>query len=543
VTTWGELHAGDKVRGADQRVWAVVERLRAPRWAVAGEYGKFRLARGDGNGGPNDYVDVSKRLADGVELVEGVDHSAERRAVDAFVEVGMTVEIIEEQLMSVAVDVPGAPSGMCQHPAEARSVLQDGRKICTACQREVPWPDVPGAPQAVTEAPLAPDGSNGGGAVLTGVSVTPKPGELTDPAPVKREPPRGKYGWYKLPHPMTGVEDIWPRVSTISKTLADESGLTRWKMRMAIAGVARRQDLIAAAAAADPNVDKSKLDEIVESALERSETGAKANYGTAVHKFAERLDAGETVSMLQMPPVVGMEVEAYARALKAHGLTVLPELSERVIVNEDAGYAGQWDRVVRDRAGVLYALDLKTGQDLSYSWLEFVTQLALYSRGRWLCQLDYIAYEPMPPIDQAKGLILHLPFGKARGEIYGVDLMKGWAAAEVALRARSARSDSKNWAWLVKPESPTDVVRLHLDRAETLDELRAVQANAVGRGIWTDELTAHALGRYDLIRARTATREGLAALWAELQPVGRWTEVVDSAAHARKQQLSELANV
>jgi hypothetical protein len=273
----------------------------------------------------------------------------------------------------------------------------------------------------------------------------------------------------------------------------------------------------------------------------KAEAGAGANYGSALHRFAERLDAGETVASMGVPAQLVPDVEAYARALKEHGLTVLPEYSERTVVNEEAEYAGTWDRIVRARDGALYVLDLKSGKDLSYAWLEIAMQEAMYAWARYVCSRDFTSYEPMPEVDRMKALVLHLPIGSARGQIYGVPIgeAKGWRAARAAMAVRAMRTEAKSWQHLVQPEEPADVVRLHLDRQTDMPGLMAVKANAEQRGIWTADLARHALARWDLIRAATAaTREDLAALWAELHPLGRWVEGVNDAAQARAAELS-----
>jgi len=360
--------------------------------------------------------------------------------------------------------------------------------------------------------------------------------ELMDPAAptARREAPKGKWGWYKLPHPTTGdAEAIWPRVSTIKGALSDSFGLEKWKLRMAVKGVSLRPDLIAKAAAADVEEDTGTLDGIVASALERAEAGAAANYGTAVHKFCERLDAGESIASMGVPDKLVPIVEGYAAALKAHGLTVLPDYAERTIVNDELEYAGTWDNLAQDRAGALYVLDVKTGKSLEHAWLENAVQLAMYSRARFMCTRDFTGYEVVPAVDQMKGLILHLPLNGDKPQIYGVPLDKGWHAARAAMAVRKMRTEAKAWNWLVQPDEPADVIRLHLDRAETVDALLEVSTNAKYRGLWTGELQAHALLRYDLIRIRNATRAELADLWAELHPAGRWTPELGAAAEAR----------
>ncbi len=539
AATWSTVHAGDTVLGADGGRWAVVERATGPHWVGSGrQTSMFTMRHGERT------VTAAMVLTDPAAVVDRADHTDTANAVQAALDAGLTVQVIREGAMSdETVEQPP-----CEHPAERLSRLKSGKVKCTACKTYVnvapPEPvapatvDVPGALPATP----APDGGSGGGALVTGPSSTPNPDPFDAPAPLgkRAEAPRGQWGWYKLGHPVTGEADkLWPRVTTIAKTLADEYGLTQWKLRMAVKGVALRPDLIARAAAADVETDKGVLDSVVKSAHERAESGAAANWGSALHKFAERMDAGESIASMGVPTSLVGDLEGYARTLKRNGLEVLPEYSERTVVNVACEYAGTWDRIVRDRAGNLYVLDLKSGQDLSYAWLEIAIQEAMYAHATHMCSVDFTSYDPFPAVDKMKALVLHLPLGSGKGEIYGVPIDKGWHAAETAMHVRRMRSESKSWNWLVQPEDPAAVVRLHLDRCETLPALMDVVSAAKRTGRWTAELEPYALGRYDLIRAASAqTRGELAALWEELTPAGRWTEAVAEAAQYRATALA-----
>lgn len=379
---------------------------------------------------------------------------------------------------------------------------------------------------------------------LLGEGPMTEPDPFTPPAAVVKrgDAPTGKWNWYKLPHPITGEADrLWPRVSTIANTLEDEYGLTEWKLRMVAKGVAVSPDLIAKAAAADPAVDKADFAAVVKSAMERAEAGAGANFGTAMHAFAERLDNGETIAAMRVPAPLIPDVQAYAAALKAAKLRVLPELSERVVVNADLEYAGRWDRVVEDQAGDLYVLDLKTGKDvIDKGQLKTSIQQAFYANATHLCIRDFTAYEPMPPVSRLKAFILHLPIGAGQGAVYGLDIAEGWRDANLALTVRARRSAAnKGRMWAYSPGTPADAVKVRIGRAVALDELGAAVADAQRiNGAWTPELEAYALARYDLIRVRDASRtEDLAALWAELEPAGRWTTALYDAATHRAVQL------
>jgi hypothetical protein len=563
--TWGQVHVGDTVRGADQRVWVVCERRPGSAWVAAGEHAEYVLRLGDRT------VTCQRKLIDPAPVVAAADHRMMAAATGAVYATFPDVRFIEETTETMTQPAE-APAAACTHPAEKLTTLKrSGRVKCTACKEYVP-----GALPVETP---APDGVTGGGAMITGssapanptydlgegwatgdtfrgqtamVSVTPSPPDapvandpFSAPAPAKRgDAPTGKWGWYKLPHPITGEPDqLYPRVSTIAKTLADEYGLTEWKLRMVAKGVAIRPDLAASAAAADPDTDKKVLGDIVKSAMEAAEAGRGANFGTAMHKFAERLDDGESAASMHIPDALKPDLTAYAAALKAAGLTVVPEYSERVVVNAEHGYAGRIDRIVRDRQGVLRILDLKTGKEIiEYGGLEVGTAQASYANCTHMASRDFATYEPMPAVDLAKSFILHLPIGAGSGQVYALDIGKGWRAAIAAFHVRAMRTDARSgWLWAYSPGTPADAVRLRIGRSATVEELGTGVAEARRMGAWDAELESYALSRYDVIRAHTATSaDVLAALWAELQPAGRWTGEVDAAAYARKAELDQL---
>ena len=528
--TWGQVHVGDTVRGADQRVWVVCERRPGSVWVAAGEHAEFVLRLGDRT------VTCQRKLIDPAPIVAAADHRMMASAVGAVYASFPDARFIEET--TETMQPTEAPAVACTHPAEKLTTLKrSGRVKCTACKEYVP-----GAPQV--PAP-APDGVTGGGAMITGSSAPANPDPFSAPAPAKRgDAPTGRWGWYRLPHPITGEPDqLYPRVSTIAKTLDDGHGLNEWKFRMVAKGVAIRPDLIASAAASDVDTDKNVLTGIVKSAMEAAEAGRGANFGTAMHKFCERYDDGESAASMHIPDALKPDLTAYAAALKAAGLTVVPEYSERVVVNVEHGYAGRIDRIVRDRHGVLRILDLKTGKEIiEYGGLQVGTAQACYANATHMALPDFTTYEPMPAVDLSKSFILHLPIGKGAGEVYALDIGKGWRAAIAAFHVRAMRTDARSgWLWSYSPGAPVDGVRVRIGRSATVEELGTGVAEARRMGAWDAELESYTLGRYDVIRAATATgADVLAALWAELQPAGRWTEEVETAAFARKNELDQL---
>src|SRR3954466_14143281 len=118
-------------------------------------------------------------------------------------------------------------------------------------------------------------------------------------------------GRYKLPDPDGGSKPLkFTRATTFAKAIADTYRLSLWQQRMAIKGVTMRDDLYAATAAT-PLTDRTELDRLVERAKEGAGAKTRANLGTAVHAFAERLDRGE-ITLADVPAPWRPDVAAYA---------------------------------------------------------------------------------------------------------------------------------------------------------------------------------------------------------------------------------------
>jgi hypothetical protein len=241
-----------------------------------------------------------------------------------------------------------------------------------------------------------------------------------------------------IPDPDTGKERSWTRATTLAGTLADRFGLEQWSKRNVVLGIGARADLYAQAASCTPE-DKGVLNRIVAQAEEASKSHAGANLGTALHRFTERVDAGEDVS----PPAPwDADVAAYVETMKAHGVAVLPDWIERVLLVPSLGVAGTCDRLCNAMEWALPRIgDLKTGKDvLRYSMPEIAIQLALYSRAtHWFDPKSEQLFEIELQIDQELALVMHLPVGQASCTLYEVDIAAGWEMAQVAAGVREWR--------------------------------------------------------------------------------------------------------
>jgi hypothetical protein len=233
-----------------------------------------------------------------------------------------------------------------------------------------------------------------------------------------------------LIQPVDGGKPIaYTRVSTLAKTLDNKEQLMRWKCRQTAMGLGKRTDLVAMAGAVGD--DKGKLDEIVAEAMSAAASNAAANLGTTLHALTEHVDNGTKPDYL--PGELIGDLTAYEEAMR--GITVLG--SEKFIVNDDVQAAGTFDRLLALPGVGMVVADIKTGQhEPNYPHAACI-QVATYARGH-LYDHDKgrIKYLPDLGVSTDVGLMIWLPAGKARCELYLLDLNLGWELAQTAARVR-----------------------------------------------------------------------------------------------------------
>jgi hypothetical protein len=252
------------------------------------------------------------------------------------------------------------------------------------------------------------------------------------------EPKRDRWGRYQLPHPVTGEEVAWTRATTLAKTLDDGFNIHKWEMRHVVTGVMMREDLQALALATDID-DKKQWDDLFMQAKATSQAASHSNAGTALHKFTQRLDQGQEVRAL---PSYERDVAAYRSELSRSKVEVSGRYIERITVVPEISVAGTMDRILRfaDEPDHYYIGDLKTGKDVeSFASMSIAIQLAIYSRGAGLWNPFDGKYDPMPNVDQDRGIVIHLPAGQAKPKLYWVDIATGWEMAKVCYQVREWR--------------------------------------------------------------------------------------------------------
>ena len=255
-----------------------------------------------------------------------------------------------------------------------------------------------------------------------------------DPALARApEPPRDRWGRYLITPAAGGKAIGHIRATTWAKTVAEEGALSTWKQRQTAIGIASRPALLAAIAATDPT-DKRTLDGICEKALEASGANDRREIGTAVHAYTEGHDLGiEQV----VPDPWSRDVDAYAAAMTAAGVTIVPGMVERICVLPSITVAGTFDRLVTI-GGDTQVMDLKTGSSVNYH-TDWAIQLALYAHAETLWTPATDTHEAMPPVSRTHALIVHLPAGEATCDIYELDIARGWEMVEVCGTVRQWR--------------------------------------------------------------------------------------------------------
>jgi hypothetical protein len=264
------------------------------------------------------------------------------------------------------------------------------------------------------------------------------------------------------------------RCTTFIDVLEDKSQLMKWKQRQVARGLAARNALVLAAAAAGD--DSRKLNQICEDAMQAAGSSDAATLGTAVHAFTEQHDRGQ---MPAVPPSARPDVDAYIEATKNMRMLDV----ETFVVHDRLRVAGTFDRLV-EIDGRRYIADIKTGS-IEYGLAKIGMQLAVYGESE---RYNVATGERTPlDVDEDFGLIIHLPAGQARCDLVWVNLNMGRLGVQLAAQVWDWRDQSKSIA-SDGPASRHDALRELIPltgNAESLEQLWRDNED-----VWDDELTA-----------------------------------------------------
>ena len=301
------------------------------------------------------------------------------------------------------------------------------------------------------------------------------------------ELPRDRWG-RPMVLPPTGGKNAkriaYRRTTTFVGCLDDMNGLLKWQARQVAYGMGQRKDLVLAAAAADPS-DKKKIGEIADKAAEHAKgvAGDAAETGTALHSLTERIDRGLPLGVI--PAEYKADIEAYR---KATGHIEFSEI-ETFRVHDQWQVAGTADRIgtLRGRSMIM---DIKTGS-IDYPH-KMAMQLALYARSTRYDIATDKRITDAEPVDLTRGIIIHLPAGQGRCDLYEIDIAKGWGACLIARQVWDWRG-TKGLTEIVNPDEdppgPPTWESL-TSAAATVEDLRLIWKRAAECGAMTDALAA-----------------------------------------------------
>jgi hypothetical protein len=296
------------------------------------------------------------------------------------------------------------------------------------------------------------------------------------------EIPRDRWGRPMIMPPKGTKRVAYRRATTFVGCLDDTNGLRKWMSRQVAFGMGQRKDLVLAAAAADPS-DKKKIGEIADKAAEHAKgvAGDAAETGTALHSLTERIDRGLPLGVV--PSEYQADIEAYRAATASIEYVGI----ETFRVHDDWKVAGTADRIgiINGRPTIM---DIKTGS-IDYPH-KMAMQLAMYARSVPYDIATDKRITDAEPIDLNHGIIIHLPAGQGRCDLYEIDIAVGWGACLIARQVWDWRG-SKDITRLIDvtapPPTPATWESLILN-AENVDRLREVWRRAKECGQLTAEL-------------------------------------------------------
>lgn len=305
--------------------------------------------------------------------------------------------------------------------------------------------------------------------------------------------PRDRWNRPLVVPPDGGKPTAYTRCTTFVDCLEDKYNLQRWQLRQCAIGLADRPDLLLSVSA--HRDDKHALNGIAEKAMEAAASSARSTTGTAVHALCERVDRGQPLGIV--PPSARADVEAYQAETRDLEHVYIEQFS----VRDSLKIGGTPDRVVKFD-GKYYIADIKTGADISWGALKIAMQLSVYAHS-----VPYHApgeRRPYPfELDKDDAIVIHLPAGEARCELFFVDIAHGWEAVHVAATVRNFRAHKKWYTPINLGPGPQGdpsaaappTVDERIAAASTVGELRAVWSKAIAAGTWTDTNLAHAIER------------------------------------------------
>lgn len=316
--------------------------------------------------------------------------------------------------------------------------------------------------------------------------------------PIPDEVERDQWGRPLIIQP-DGSTLAYTRCSTLAGYLENKTGLHTWDMRHVALGVGLDPDIAAKAASIQPltgdrrqdKLSNETLDECIEEARKVSGEHTGRDWGTAVHGFTEPGQKGNPYVPERMLP----DVESYWKLMEEFQLRNVA--SEVFVVNDELKVAGTFDDLYYSYAFGLTLGDKKTGRTKIHSHL---IQLACYSRS--------LVYDPetgarspiqslVPPeyasreINTRVGFYVHIAKGDGTTRFVGLNLERGWEAAQMAAAVRDYQKQREGLTFDAHEQllhgSRTESAWWFIEHASSMDNL--IQVANDYRHVWTDRMT------------------------------------------------------
>jgi len=249
-------------------------------------------------------------------------------------------------------------------------------------------------------------------------------------------------------------EKTYKRVTSFIDVLEDKSFVQAWSERMVLIGIAEDTSFLRGVLDVNPETREGRdlLNRRTKAAKEVGGANRKSDQGTHLHDLSEAVDRREALPE-GLPDADVLDMVAYAEA--THPFFKIVHMEE-LVVNEQLGTAGTPDRVsswvgegdliAPDGTVIapddLLITDLKTGR-VDFGGLKMAMQLSIYSRSKLNVKGTHIRAD-MNNVNQKWGIIMHLPAGSGKCDLYWADLSLGWTAVGVACDVHEMRKQGKS---------------------------------------------------------------------------------------------------
>lgn len=214
-------------------------------------------------------------------------------------------------------------------------------------------------------------------------------------------------------------------------------------------------------------VQDDALNTIAQTALDLGGVHERAQKGTDLHALTERYDEGdlkvdEFIEQNGIDDVSAADLRAYAAKMTELGIEHVA--IEQLVVVDALGVAGTLDRASLFKfpgsgRRIRTVADIKTGR-VDYSAGKIGMQLYIYACGEAYDHTEATVAERRSALKLSKtqALLIHLPQGEARCEVYVVDIGLAAQGARLAREVRDWRNTGKrvyNLSTPITAEAPT----------------------------------------------------------------------------------------